>query len=150
MPAERPTIAGGVLFTSGGDDRHDVFALDAETGAVRWQTKVPGFPGVPVTYFDHSRGLALLIFVVGQVPPNSHLQAVDANSGALSWTSTVGVGGPYDIVTDPIVVAPHNGMAQVGTADGRLVSVDVATGELRWQVQLTTQPITSRPKWVVN
>jgi outer membrane protein assembly factor BamB len=144
---QRPTFAGGVIYSTSVGNQ--VVSLDAATGNLLWEAEVTPHPGNPVTYFDHDRGLALLIFAIGQYDiGDSYLQALDANSGAVVWTSTTSVGGEGESCTDPIIADwDEGGMVQVGTPDGRLVSLDVADGHLVWQLQLTNEDFISRPKW---
>src|SRR6202044_731955 len=93
-----------------------------------------GSLGVPGTAPDTSGKAALVIFALNQFQANSVLQARNAQTGALVWPSTTNVGKAGQACTAPIVV-PGNAdteMVQVGTPDGRLVSLRAYGGQLVW------------------
>jgi outer membrane protein assembly factor BamB len=141
------TAGGPVVFaTSLGAQ---AIALDAVTGSVKWLVTASGSLGVPVAAPDASGKAAFVIFALDQFQSNSFLQARNAQTGALVWTSTTNVGVVGQACTAPIVV-PGNvdtEMVQVGTPDGRLVSLRAYGGQLMWQLQLTNEFLNT-PLWV--
>ncbi len=141
------TAAGPAVFaTSVGAQ---AIALDAVTGSVKWLVTAAGSLGVPVAAPDLSGKAALVIFALNQFQANSVLQARNAQTGALVWTSTTNVGKAGQACTDPIVV-PGNAdteMVQVGTPDGRLVSLRAYGGQLMWQLPLANDFLKA-PLWV--
>jgi quinohemoprotein ethanol dehydrogenase len=89
--------------------------------------------------------------------PWSRVHALDAATGEQLWSYDPQVPGPWarhaccDVVNRGVAV--WKGSVFVGTIDGRLVSLDAATGEPQWDIQ-TTDPerpysITGAPR-VVN
>jgi outer membrane protein assembly factor BamB len=146
-PIVAVTAAGPVVFaTSLGAQ---AIALDAVTGSVKWLVTALGSLGVPVAAPDLSGKAALVIFALDQFQANSVLQARNAQTGALVWTSTTNVGKVGQACTAPIVV-PGNvdtEMVQVGTPDGRLVSLRAYGGQLMWQLPLANEFLNT-PLWV--
>lgn len=142
----RPVLSGGVVYaTSIGSQ---VVALAAATGQLLWAVPNPGGGGLgaPVHYVDQQQGVTLVIFAQGQFGiGQAFLQAVDATTGALVWVSATPVAGEGEASTEPILSAAG---VQVGTPDGRLVSLDPLTGQLNWERQLTGESIIARPRWV--
>jgi len=126
-PKSTPTYANGRLFTLG--ITGIVTAFDAATGKQLWQK--PGSTPLPM-YNSHSfspivdRGL--VIFHTGGHMGGA-LTAFDVNTGAVKW-SWAGDGPGYG---SP-VLATLGGTRQIVTiTQGKLVSVDPATGALLWE-----------------
>ena len=146
-PIVSETAGGPVVFaTSLGAQ---AIALDPVTGSVKWLVTASGLLGAPVAAPDTSGKAALVIFALDQFQANSFLQGRNAQTGALVWTSTTNVGVVGQACTAPIVV-PGNvdtEMVQVGTPDGRLVSLRAYGGQLMWQLKLTNEFLNT-PLWV--
>jgi PQQ-dependent dehydrogenase (methanol/ethanol family) len=109
---------------------------------------------------DSSRGVEATPIVVDGVmyvsAPWSVVHALDARTGAKLWSYDPKVPGEWarhaccDVVNRGVAV--WKGAVFVGTIDGRLVSLDAATGTRNWEVQ-TTDPnrpysITGAPRVV--
>jgi len=126
-PKSTPVFADGKLFALG--FAGTVTAYDANTGKQLWQK-----PGTLPAIFFNSHAFSpivdrgLVIFHVG-----GHMQgaltAFDVNTGAVKWSWTgdgPGYGSP--------VIATLDGTRQLVTiTQGKLVSVDPATGTLLWE-----------------
>ena len=126
-PKSTPVFANGRLYSIGMTGV--VSAFDAATGKLLWQK--PGSPIVPM-YTSHAfspvvdRGL--VIFHVG-----GHMQgaltAFDVTTGDVKWSWTgdgPGYGSP--------IVAELGGTRQIVTiTQGKIVSVDPATGAVLWE-----------------
>ena len=73
----------------------------------------------------------------------SKVQAVDAKSGQLLWQYDPEVAGIWDVRACCGVqnrgAAVFRGRVYSGTLDGRLISLDAATGELIWEINTTDQ-----------
>src|SRR6185436_9788396 len=126
-PKSTPVFADGKLFAIGMTG--NVTAFDAATGKQLWQK--PGSMPLPM-YTSHSfspivdRGL--VIFHTGGHMGGA-LTAFDVNTGAVKW-SWAGDGPGYG---SP-VLATLGGTRQIVTiTQGKLVSVDPATGALLWE-----------------
>src|SRR5688572_2765359 len=117
-----PTIANGVVFVGSGDQ--NVYALDANTGAVRWS-----FPTGDVVHA--SPAVANGVVVIGSWDRNVY--ALDAQTGREKWRYTT---GNDTVIYNQIGIASSaaiaGGAVFVGGRDGKFHSVDFATGAVRW------------------
>lgn len=128
-----PTVFGGLVYVISGDDL--AWALDADTGRIEWQLsstpdvnnlQVPSAPAVTDKF---------VVFGFG----SGEVQAAFRKGGLRFWDagvqggrvgralSTVG-----DISGDPVVSGKT---IYVGNHSGRLVALDVDTGERKWTVE---------------
>lgn len=163
-PEETPTVAGDMVAFTGTDittGTTGIFALDANSGALRWRVDLPAVFGaragtavagtlLVVSWWDSPEGQP------GSGAPTLRAYALD--SGEEQWVfrpqaasdapENIGVG----TVTEPAVVGtdvlfgvairvPAPGIT--ATLDG-IYAVDAATGTLRWQASPAT-PIGSAP-----
>lgn len=140
-----PVIAGGRLFTQGNDgqDKEQIFALDAATGEELWKHSlpcktsahempiVPNGPGAtPTVAGGH-------VFAVTR---EGDLVCIEANTGQLAWRK--------NLVTDLGGKRPIYGFSQSPLVEGNTVFVDLgaekektgstaaldaSTGEVRWK-----------------
>jgi len=134
-----PAIANGTVYVGSSD--HNLYALDAASGALRWKFatggRVTSSPAVAAgrVYFASF---------------DSNLYALDAASGALVWTFTTAgerrfsgrhlhgaepaaevVPDPFDVfLSSPVVVA---GLVYFGSGDGNVYALDAISGKLRWK-----------------
>jgi outer membrane protein assembly factor BamB len=134
-PKSTPVFADGRVYTLGISGILSCF--DAVTGEVRWrkdfskeyQHTSPLFGTAMSPVVDNG----LLIAHVGGNDDGA-LMAFDAESGEVKW-SWRGDGPGY---ASPVIVAP-SGVRQVVTqTQQNIVGVDVATGELLWQISFST------------
>jgi outer membrane protein assembly factor BamB len=121
-----PVVADGVVFLE--DMQSNVFALDLETGAVRWQHLFqqanPGPNGLAVVG-DRVYGAS-----------DDRAYALSAKTGRLLWQHILV--GPNELYVD---IAPQvaNGLVYVSTIGklpngrGTLYALDAATGAVRWK-----------------
>jgi len=134
-----PVVASGTVYFGSSD--HNLYALDAASGALRWKfatggrvTSSPAVAGGRV-YFGSF---------------DSNLYALDAASGALVWKFTTAgerrfsgkhlhgaepaaevMPDPFDVfLSSPVVVA---GVVYFGSGDGNVYALDGASGALRWK-----------------
>ena len=112
--------SGGIVFV--GDNSGTVTALDARTGAIRWQARsFSRFGGREYFY-------ATPTVAYGRVfasNTDGTLYAFGAGTGHLLWASHL---GSY-VYTAPAV---WNRTVYAGTYDGRFYALDAATGATRW------------------
>ncbi len=118
-----PAVSNGVVFE--GDMAAKLFALDAETGAVRWRARAEGnafFKGE----FQSSPAVANGMVYIGS--RDGFLYAFDAATGERKWR--------YDhkgawVPTSPAVA---RGLVFAGSSDGQFINaVDAATGVEKWR-----------------
>ena len=108
-----PATGDGLVFTT---TESSIEARDAETGATRWRTPLPGGAAVPL-YWDTGWLLAST--------PNGDLAAFRASDGSLLWRQSLG---------SPLAAAPAPALDRLflPLADNRLVAVLLTTGETVW------------------
>jgi outer membrane protein assembly factor BamB len=108
-----PVVAGGSVYIA---VAHDVVALDATTGAIRWRfTTQDGTE-------NSTPAVAGGVVFAGSF--DGHVYALDAATGQEIWRTEVG----------PMFVAltVADGTVYAGSADHNLYALDAATGSVRW------------------
>lgn len=117
-----PAVGEGRVFAAGDGV---LIALEAATGQKLWQVPLPGRVAAPL-YWD--TGWLIVSNDAGD------LAAFRADDGTFAWRQALGA---------PLAVAPAPALDRVYLAltDGRVVSADLATGEVRW-----TQGLEGRPR----
>lgn len=123
-----PAIGDGNVYVGSGLDAsvpeaRKVVALDAETGAVRWEYRSPTgeFLFTPAAMGGRA-------YVAGR---DGLVVALDAGTGAIAWS--IDAGAPLDAlpsVADGVLYTATDN----GDAGNRLVAVDVESGTLAWSV----------------
>ncbi len=131
-----PVVVDGVMYLT--EFRGHVVALDAASGRVLWRYQVT-LPAQLLTlgFGPTNRGVAVLDSTVFVGTPDARLVALDARSGALRWTATVGdntlgyaiTGAP--LALGDLVVVGVSG-AEAGIR-GYLDAYDAKTGARRWR-----------------
>lgn len=110
----RPVIRDGVLYAA--DYKGLLVALNAETGARRWESKTElpfsGGPGI-----DESQ-----VYMGTQ---DGEVRAFDAASGREIWTANV----TSEVLAKPVA---GDGILVVRSIDGRVFGLDVKTGRRIW------------------
>jgi quinohemoprotein ethanol dehydrogenase len=132
-----PLIVGGVIYTSTAWSK--VFALDGATGTLLWKydPKVPGRAGFNACCDVVNRGLAYNDGKIFLGTLDGRLQALDARTGKVIWTTmTVDSMKPYTVTGAPRVargkVFIGNGGADYGVR-GYVSAYDEKTGALIWR-----------------
>ena len=112
-----PVVANGIVYIGGnvGDD-NNLYALEADTGAVLWK-----FPAAP---FAEAPAVVNGVVYVSSYYPSNYLYALNANSGAMLWRYPAGGG------RSPVVV---NGVVYVDSQDHYVYAVNASTGKLLWK-----------------
>jgi len=120
------------VFTTEFDMR--VVALDAKTGALRWERRIPTTPGQSFYGMPHANIVAAgdLLIV-----PAWGLFALDRKTGEIRWE--------FETPDD------YPGWSEVSVADGHiytgawyLYSIDARTGQMQWRVDVGIQPGTEQ------
>lgn len=118
-----PAVVGGVVYVGSGD--HQVYALDARSGELRW-----AFPTGDVVHA--SPAVANGVVYVGSWDRN--LYAIDATTGKERWRYTTGDDTVnYNQIGIASSAAVTGNTVFVGGRDGHFHAVDLATGALRWK-----------------
>lgn len=149
-----PLVADGVMYLT--RPPNDVVALDAATGAVRWEYRWPAVEVPEILCCGRiNRGLALLGDTLYMGTIDARLVAIDAASGRKRWD--VAVGDPahgYTISAAPLVVKDlvitgtvvsqvHYGRVldgEIPDTRGYIDAYDAATGALRWRFYTVPAP----------
>lgn len=118
-----PAVEGGIVYFGSGD--HNVYALDAQTGSLKWK-----FATGNVVHA--SPAIAGGVVYIGSW--DRYLYALDAQSGALLWKFQT---GDDTVIYNQIGIASSaavaGGSVFFGCRDGHFYAVDAKTGELRWK-----------------
>ena len=132
----QPLVYKGTIYVPTGED--DVFAVDAETGDIRWQYQAKLDQKISTICCGwESRGVALgegKVYI-GQLDGN--LVALDQKTGAVAWkTLVMRWQDGYSITSAPLYV---DGMVITGISGGefgirgRLTAYDAQTGKEVWR-----------------
>ena len=124
-----------------GSEDHFIYAVDAHSGALRWQKSTNG-----AVVSSPALDMGGHTLVIGS--DDGTVYALDPASGAQHWSFDTG-----GAVEAPVVISQS--VAYVASRDGALYALDTDTGELRWRSQfgdaLRTAPvIASRSIYVVD
>lgn len=131
----QPLFYEGVLYVSTGEN--DVFAIDIETGEMRWSYEANLDAGrVNVCCGWVNRGVAMGEGQIYMGQLDGKLVALDQVTGKLNWS----VQGEDPLLGYSITAAPlyYNGLVIIGFAGGekavrgRIKAYDAKTGELKW------------------
>jgi len=119
-----PTIVGDIVYIGSGD--HNVYALDAHTGALRWKfatgNVVHASPAV-------SNG----VVYIGSWDRNMY--ALNASTGHELWRFTTGEDTLFNNqVGIASSAAVANGVVYFGCRDGHFYAMDARTGVQRWNL----------------
>jgi outer membrane protein assembly factor BamB len=129
--AAAPTVVGDLVYVAGRDSTG--WAVETGNGRVRWQ--ISGVPGGAVlgggAGVAVSDGLAIFPF------PSGEVTAAFAEGGLQRWSTVIAGGRPgdaasiaaTDIGADPVVAGET---VYVGNTSGRLVALNLASGERLW------------------
>jgi polyvinyl alcohol dehydrogenase (cytochrome) len=141
----------------------NLYAVDRNTGAVRWKVNIADLTGIRG---DHARATPAIsgdLLILGDqagkaFSPDGWLLAIDKKSGALVWKTRIA--GGFPIITQSAVV--YGGLAYVGVASyeealvrfgfpltfrGSVLAVDVETGGIRWQTYMAPAGYTGSAVW---
>jgi plastocyanin len=120
-------VSNGVLYV--GADDYRTYAFDAATGALEWRSAV--FPNLGIVRSSPAVADGLVYVDTGEtVPMGGHTYALDAGSGAVVWSQTMG-----DYATSSPAVA--NGVVYTGSFDFTIYAFDATTGEKLWNSSVT-------------
>jgi quinohemoprotein ethanol dehydrogenase len=142
-----PIVVGSTMYVTSGHD--DVFALDASTGAKKWEyhpiSEMPPLDQLSICCGRANRGAAYGDGKVFLGRLDDVLVALDATTGAVAWKATVvDWHDRYSITMAPQFV---NNLVIVGVSGGEFkvrgqaVAYDAATGKEVWRF-FTTEPTT--------
>ncbi len=128
-----PTIAQSTVYLGSGAG--DVYALDADSGALRWKFRTGNV-------VHASPAIANDTVYIGSW--DSFFYALDAKSGALRWRFKTGedpkIFNQVGIQSSAVIA---QGMVYFGCRDSHLYALDAASGEKRWAFD-------NKGSWVIS
>jgi outer membrane protein assembly factor BamB len=129
-----PSVAAGIVYF--GSENGNFYALDALTGALKWNYTTPWNDQWRQRGFSNSApAVAGGLVYAGSL--NGNLYAFDVSTGAVKWSYlTKGMVGSSPVVSEGIVY--------VGSYDHRLYALDASTGTVKWSY-LTNTLVTNSP-----
>ncbi len=143
LPGEgysEPVVVGGTLFITGNtgdkkDRRGNLYALDAQTGAVRWQTEYAPEWGANFEFARTSPTVAGgLVYVIGGL---GHVVCIGEKDGKIKWSvDTHAKFGGRNItwgIAENALVFDGKVICQPGGPDASVVALDAKSGELVWR-----------------
>lgn len=118
-----PAIAAGIVYFGSGD--HNVYALDAKTGELKWKF-------VTGDVVHASPAVADGVVYIGSWDRN--LYALDAATGKEIWRFQTGDDREiYNQIGIASSAAISNGVVYFGCRDGHFYAVDAKTGTMKWK-----------------
>ena len=119
-----PVIAGNAVYFGSGD--HNVYALNAETGALLWKFETGNV-------VHATPAVANGVVFIGSWDRN--LYALDAATGKERWHYQTGNDTTtYNQIGIASSAAVVNGIVYFGCRDGHFYAVDASTGQQKWNV----------------
>ena len=139
---QRPALDGSTVYAVTGAGA--LRAIDIETGATRWETKLSEVSNRRGWQFWQTRitdgglhsSVAVgegLVVVVGRT---GAVFAVNASDGGLRWESQASA----EVQAAPLII---RGLVVIRSQDGRTVALDAASGERRWSHQRSIPSLSS-------
>jgi outer membrane protein assembly factor BamB len=135
-------VAPTAVLGFDGADGSEAFAADRDLGPTS-QPAIGHGPDGPIVVFTEGSGDDAPAASGSATPSpsrveqdtdfDSHVNAVDLSSGEPVWASPVQL---EDVVQTPVAVDERG--AYVGDVGGRVTAVELASGDLRWTVELGT------------
>lgn len=142
----------------------NVFAIDRDSGKVRWKINVADLTGIPGDHARATPAIAGNLLIFGDqagkaMSPDGWVLAVNKSNGKLAWKTKV-PGGGFPIITQSATV--HGNVAYVGVASyeealvrfgfpltfrGSVLGLDVRTGKIRWQTYMAPPGYTGAAVW---
>ena len=115
-----PLVVNGVVYVGSRNDK--VYALDADTGRVRW------------TYTTGGEVKGAAAYIAGTIyigAYDGHLYALNARTGMLRWRASVEnrLGGRGTLYANPAIAY---GRVYIGATDGVVYSFGATSGRLLW------------------
>jgi polyvinyl alcohol dehydrogenase (cytochrome) len=155
-----PTVANGVVYFP--DFGGTLWAVDAQSGQVKWKTKVSDYTGIPNDASRTSPAYWKGMLVIGQGTQlannktGAYLIGVKADDGSMLWHTQVESEPTAIITASPVV---DNGVVYGGVSSraealdetpnyrGSVVALDAKTGKLLWKTYIVPEGYTGGSVW---
>jgi alcohol dehydrogenase (cytochrome c) len=145
-----PIIVDGVMYVTTAFDH--VYALNARTGEQIWEYKHKMGPLTTYCCGPNNRGVAVYGGNVYLVTLDAQLVALDAKTGGVVWSKTIG--DPEKGYSETMAPTAVKGLILLGTNGGEygirgfVKAFDAATGDLKWTFD--TIPENSQGVWATK
>lgn len=159
-----PAVENGVVYAP--DFAGNLYAVNAATGAVKWQASIPAMTGIPGDFARATPAIwgNVLVFgdQAGRATPipgfDGYVLGVDKRTGTLLWKTKVEGGFPI-MTQSPTVV---DGVAYLGAASyeealvrfgfplsfrGFMMALNVNTGAVLWKTYTVPEGFTGGAVW---
>ncbi len=153
-----PTVSDGTVYFPDWGGR--LYALDALTGATRWEHKISDYNGIAGSFSRTSPAISGDLLILGDKPPSgvtgwglssthgAHMMAVNRRTGDLVWRTEVDSNFASQITASPVI---FDGVVYVGVSSveevtaafvsgyvcctfrGSEVALDARTGGVLWK-----------------
>jgi outer membrane protein assembly factor BamB len=132
MPS--PAIADGLLIFANGD--FHAYALDAQTGALRWKRKLDGI--ATMASATVANGRALISFCNYHFPYRCETDALDPRTGRIEWSAPYGNADASPTYGNGTIFLSgleyvREGWEQVARAHAVIAALDAANGRVKWR-----------------
>jgi|SRR5579884_33192 len=118
-----PAVSGGIVYVGSGD--HNVYAIDAANGTLRWKFATGNVVHASPAVWDDT-------VYIGSW--DRYFYALDAHSGAVRWKFATGEDRTfYNQVGIASSAAVSGGTVYFGCRDSHLYALDASSGALRWK-----------------
>ena len=125
-----PAVSGPTVYFL--TKRHEVVAVDAASGLVRWRRST-GEPG------EETLGSSVLAHEAMVIAGDYAIVGFDAATGERRWRFEPSRGYGSGLYLGEA----HDGVVLAGSSSGHLYAVSVSDGRLRWQAQPVAEPDTT-------
>jgi outer membrane protein assembly factor BamB len=125
-----PAVSGSTAYFL--TKRHEVVAVDAASGRVRWRRSTGG-PG------EETLGSSVVAHAGVVIAGDYAIVGFDAATGARRWRFEPGRGYGAGLYLGEA----HDALVFAGSSSGHLYGVDVSDGRLRWSAQPVAEPDTT-------
>lgn len=123
-----PAVADETVFVGSTDSKGHVYAIDLETGQLRWQTKTQDQSWTPIVVDGN--------VYVGSMEWHGEgiFYSLDAESGDVQWQQTIGGWRlPAPIVSESTVYVTND-------KEGELYALDNSSGTVQWKISVGSEP----------
>lgn len=156
-----PAVENGVVYVP--DFAGNLYAVNANTGAVIWQANVATMTGIPGDFSRATPAISGNVLILGDqagkaFSPDGYVLGVDKRNGSLLWKTKVA--GGYPIMTQSATVV--DGVAYIGAASyeealvrfgfpltfrGFMMAMNPATGQIIWKTYMVPEGYTGGSVW---
>ncbi|MFH1538400.1 MAG: PQQ-binding-like beta-propeller repeat protein, partial [bacterium] len=132
-----PAVKDDIVFAAPGDYDRNIYAWKAGDGEPAWKYKIMGSGKILVS----SPAADGEVVYINAGYPDVKLYALEQSTGALLWATPAGTATQHGYLSSPAVGSEY---LWAGTGDGKLLTIDKASGKIKNEIDLG-EPILSSP-----